>query len=326
MYALDKIIQNADIERLLDYYGFEISNREGSIIRSNCKLHGGKNKTSFVINRENTLWFCHSGDCGGGDIFELVKRMEGISFVQAVNWLSNFFNIDITGLEVIERKSKLKQELNAFIKVMKGKKKKNFEEFEIEETIKAVSKFRGFKEETLDFFELGYVDKITLDKRDGGKYTVYKRLVFPIVFKGLQVGMALRRTRSSDVPKWSNQPVNIDTGELLYNYDNAIGKPFIVVVEGITDVWAYHEIGITAVATFGAHMTDKQYRLLMKTGADIILSYDNDDAGIKATKKAIELFKNKANIFIIDLPEGKDPESIPREELMKLYDNRRKNT
>lgn len=324
VYALDKIIQNTDIEKLLEYYGFEISNREGVILRGKCKIHGGDNPTAFVINRETTMWYCHTGDCGGGDVFELVQKMNNINFPQAVEWLSSFFNVDITGLEIIERKSELKKELDIFIKTMKGKKKKVLDEYIVEEEILPVKKFRQFKEETLDFFKLGYVNKITLDKRGGGEYTLYKRLLFPIIYKNKMVGIALRRTRSSDVPKWSNQPLNIDTGEILYNYDETSGKANIVVVEGITDVWAYHEIGITAVATFGAHITDKQYKLLMKTGADLTFSFDGDKAGREATKKSVELFKNKANIYIVDMPEGSDPEGLKREELLELYEKRQK--
>lgn len=324
MYALDKIIKNADVEKLLDYYGFEISSREGIILRGKCKIHGGDNPTAFVINKESTLWFCHTGDCGGGDIFELVQKMNGISFIQSVEWLSSFFDVDINGLEIVERKSKLKKELQAFIKAMTNTKKKTIEEYSIKEEVKRVKKFRNFKEETLSYFNLGYVKEIELERKNGSKYKVFNRLVFPIIFKNKQIGIVLRRINSKDTPKWSNQPVNIDTGEVLYNYDNAIGQPVIVVVEGITDVWAYHEIGVVAVATFGAHITDKQYRLLIKTGADIVFSFDGDEAGDKATKKGIEMFKNKANIELINIPKGKDPENLNREELKELYESRRK--
>jgi DNA primase len=87
-------------------------------------------------------------------------------------------------------------------------------------------------------------------------------------------------------------------------------------------VWAYHEIGVTAVCTYGAHLADEQYKLLLKTGADIILSYDNDDAGNKARDKAIEMLKNKTNLFLVTLPKGKDPENITRQELRECYEAR----
>lgn len=324
MYALDKILQSVDVDKLLEHFGFEVSNTEGSILRGKCKIHGGNNPTSFVMNRETTMWFCHTGGCGGGDAFELVQKLLHITFFESVEWLSKFFEVDITGLEILERKDKLKKELDIFIKAMKGKKTKIINEYVISEEIKSVKSFRKFKKETLEHFKLGYVDKITLKKRSDEEYTLRNRLLFPIIFQGKTVGIALRRTKNSDVPKWSNQPINIDTGEMLYNYDATIGENIIVIVEGITDVWAYHEIGITAIATFGAHLTDKQYKLIIKTGADVVLSYDNDVAGNKARDKAIKMLKNKCNLYSVTLPEGHDAEDIERGELKELYDNRKK--
>ena len=111
---------------------------------------------------------------------------------------------------------------------------------------------------------------------------------------------------------------------MLYNYDNAKSESIIVVVEGIFDVFAYYEIGIQAVALFGSSVSKGQYELLMRTGADIVLSLDADNAGRKGTEKAIQMFKNKARISVVDLPEGKDASSITREELLNLYNTRRK--
>ena len=151
-----------------------------------------------------------------------------------------------------------------------------------------------------------FAKQIELDKKNGDKYVLFNRLVFPIIYSDVQIGASLRRTKSSDYPKWSHQPANIDTGKILYNYDNA--KHSSKIVEGITDVWAYHEIGVDAVATFGAHLTKDQYKLLLTTGADIILSYDGDDAGRLANQKAKDMLKNKANVKEVIFNQGNDPE------------------
>ena len=83
-------------------------------------------------------------------------------------------------------------------------------------------------------------------------------------------------------------------------------------------------MGLTAVATFGAHLTKEQAYLLIKTGATIILCYDGDDAGEVATKKAIEMLSNKADLFKITLNQGDDPECTSREELYERYTNRKR--
>ena len=324
MYALDKVLENIDTELLLDELGFDVPNNDEEFIRTKCAIHGGDNPTSFVINRENTLWFCHTGGCGGGDAIELVKKIKGLSFHQSINWLSDLFNVDISGLEIKEKKSRFKEDLKSFVSAMKMVKKKDIDEYVVDVEVKSLKSFREFKKETIEHFNMGFVSSIDLNKRDGGQYTLRNRLLFPIIFNNKQVGVALRRTKSKDVPKWSNQPINMNYGDVLYNYDNSVGKSTIVVSEGITDVWAYHEIDVCAVATFGAHLTDKQYKLLLKTGADIVLAYDNDKAGNEAKKKAIKMLKNKVNLYVIDLPVDKDAEDITREELLNAYKSRRR--
>lgn len=326
MDAITLITENLDVEKLLNYYDFDHINSNGEIIRACCKLHGGNNPSAFVINKETGLWYCHTGNCGGGDVFTLVQKMEGFNdFPSTVRWVANFFNIDISNLTITERKINYIIDLRNFIKMMKNHKKKEIQPFYIQEEIKSVTKFRNFKLDTINHFQLGYVDKVKLQKRTGEDYILYNRLVFPIIFDNIQIGISFRRIKHNDIPKWSHQPALTDFGNILYNYDECKTKPSIVICEGITDVWAYHEINVPAVATFGAHITKEQYNLLLKTGADLIFSFDGDEAGQEATKKAFKMFKNKANLSYITFNTIEDPESIQREVLYVRYNNRKKN-
>lgn len=323
MDAVTTIKQHMDIDRLLEHYDFDHVHTDGEMIRSCCKIHGGNNPNAFVISRETGLWYCFTGGCGAGDMFTLVQKMEKIEFKDAVNWLANFYEIDINNLEIIERKPDYIKELNKFIKMMKGKKKVSSTEYHITEEIKEVTRYRNFTPETLLHFKLGFVDSICLAKRDGKVYSLQKRLVFPIIFDGIQVGLSLRRTRTADYPKWSHQPATLETANLLYNYDSCKSVDSVILCEGITDVWAFHELGLNAVATFGAHVTDQQYKLILKTGcSEVVLAYDGDDAGKKAVNKCIELFKHKVKISIIDFESNEDPESISRSELIDRYRKR----
>lgn len=324
MDAVTLINENLNIEQLLEHYQFNDVHSDGEIIRCCCKLHEGSNPTAFAISRETGLWFCHTGCNRGGDHYTLVQIMEHLDFIPAVQWLAEFFHLDISGAQIIERKPTYIKELQTFVKLMKKRKPKDLLPFTLDQELKVVTKYRNFKNETLIFFNLGFVEHVTLTKRNNEKYTLHNRLVFPILFKGIQIGMSLRRTNSSDVPKWSHQPVHIDTGAILYNYDNIGNSQSVVICEGITDVWAYHEVGVTAVATFGAHITELQYKLLLKTGADLVLSFDGDEAGRLATEKAKFMFHNKANLSQVHFDEGEDPESIDREVLLNKYNNRRK--
>ena len=80
MDATTLIQQHLDVEALLEHYGFNNIHNNGDIIRACCKLHGGDNPTAFVINKNTGLWYCHTGECGGGDVFTLVQKFEGINF------------------------------------------------------------------------------------------------------------------------------------------------------------------------------------------------------------------------------------------------------
>lgn len=324
MDAVTLLEEHVDVVRLLEHYDFDKMRNEGVMIRSCCKLHGGNNPSAFVINSETGLWYCHTGTCGGGDIYTLVQVMEECSFSDAVKWVAEFFGVNIGDLQIIERKDKHLKEMRAWVKVMQSRKKSDMSPFALNVPVREVKKLRNFKEETLEHFKLGFVDEISLEKNSGGFYKLTNRLVFPIIQNGIQVGVSLRKTKAPDFPKWSHQPKAIRTNELLYNYDATKGQSEIVIVEGALDVWAFHEIGVVAVATFGAHITDEQYKLLMRTGADLVFAYDGDEAGRNATEKATNLFKNKANISYIPFGEEEDPASIEREQLKLNYEKRKK--
>ena len=156
--ALNKILENIDIIKLLSHYGFNTTHQEGNMLRSKCMIHGGDNPSAFVINLDNSLWYCHTGDCGGGDIVTLVEKMEGYtgqsSFPKAIRFLADFFDVDISNLEITERKDRNKKELEKFIKLMKKRKKKSIKEYALPDA-KLIIKFRDFKLETLQYFEIG---------------------------------------------------------------------------------------------------------------------------------------------------------------------------
>jgi HK97 gp10 family phage protein len=107
MDATTLIMQNLDVPHILRHYDFDkVKSDRGGFIRSCCKLHGGSNPTSFVINEDNGLWFCHSGGCGGGDIFTLVEKLEGIPFPKAVSRVAELLGVDIENMEISDKKKR----------------------------------------------------------------------------------------------------------------------------------------------------------------------------------------------------------------------------
>ena len=322
MDALTLLNEHVDILRIMEHYQFVDAVEEGGYVRSCCKIHDGNNPSSFVANIDTKLWFCHTGGCGGGDIYTLVQRMEECSFKEAVEFIAKFFVVNIDELEVMERKSEQIQELKAWVKAVQSRRVVTFNEFKLIDEAKNVTQFRDFQPETLKHFGLKWLEVFHGFKRSGTPYLLKNRLLFPIYQGGLLIGASLRRVSENDFPKWSHQPVHFHTGDILYNYDSVLGKSEVIVVEGIVDVWAYHEIGLHAVCTFGAHLTDEQKKLLMRTGADIVLSYDGDDAGRTAQAKIFEQLSKTTNTKQVFLSDGQDPASIRREELWIHYERK----
>ena len=277
--AIWHIQNNLDVLKILNHYGFEKINASGKYYRACCKIHGGDSPTSFVINSENGLWYCHTTcDCGG-DVFTLAEKIENINFPQAVKAIASILGIDIDGMEIGVRTNDLIKETKNVLDIIKNNKAKELQEYVINADIKKVNGYKGFREETLKYFDVGFIEEMEVPKSNKeGTYKITKSLVFPIIMNGVQIGASFRATKSDAFAKWIHQPTNINTSEILFNYDNAKSSNIIVICEGITDVMAYHEIGVSAVACFGSHMTLQQVELLRNTCAVIVLSFYGDNA------------------------------------------------
>jgi len=320
MYAVDKILThpNFNFKTILEHYKFNNIKIYGNTIRAACKIHNGNNPTAFVVNLDNNLWYCHTGDCGGGDVFTLVEKLERVSFKQAVKIIAEILSIDIANMDIAERQLDYIKEMQTWLKLMKEKKGNvKYTPYIPNGTFEPLTTFRDFNVDTINFHKASFAKEIFAISSENKMFTLYNQICIPLFYKEMQIGISLRKTNQDKMPKWIHQPPNIATRNLLYNFDNVKTQTNIVVVEGIFDVWAFHEIGFPAVATFGAHMTNHQYKKLFKTGANIIFCYDNDNAGRIATEKAYEKFKNKANMYKINLPDDQDPSSITRETLLQ---------
>lgn len=328
----DAIKDSIDPISILQYYGFKHIRNYGDTIRACCGIHNGDNETGFVWNLNNNLWYCYTGDCGGGDIYDLVMMMEGIDFKSAVYKLAEIADLNIDGITfqrnfnaISEQRKWLEKEKQKHILSLEKEyvnliPHKKYRVDEIEENILT----HRFKPETFDFYN-SYFARIfpTEDKLYENK------LVIPIIKSGICHGVALRDYTGLAKSKWLYQPKGIKMNAILYNFDEAKqiiednNLNDIVLTEGIFDVWAYHEAGIdNVVCVFGSNLSNEQEKLILRAGVNVVLSFDNDDAGNKCKAKAIKMLKDKTEVKQIYLPDGKDPCDLDRETLHKLYLNR----
>ena len=314
MDAKSLIDSYIDGATLLRYYDFRSINDKHEIIRSCCKLHDGNEPTAFAYNTTTNTFFCHTSDCGGGDAYEIVKRLENCSYPQAIIKMAEIFHVDITNLKLSTIKTANQKEQDEWLDLMKKLLDKSIPSTFILPDLELVeiAKFRDYKHETLTHYHATFTKQYPIKRADGTFYQLKNRIVIPIIFKDIQVGVALRRTRSSDIQKWSNQ--GFDSGTILYNYDNCLkymietGCDEVICVEGIFDVWACFEQGIyNVVATFGAHVTETQTELLFTMCTTLILAYDNDEAGRANIGKVIKELRYKFELYIMRFEEGNDP-------------------
>lgn len=316
-------------ETLLSYYGFKHIRNYGDTLRACCAIHGGDNETGFVWNLSNNLWFCYTGDCGGGDAYDLVMKMENVDFKTAVSRIAELAGIDINEVDFHQKfdvineqhkwleRQKKKTILNNNSEFLNDIPHKKYLVTEIENNLIS----NRFKPETFNYFN-SYFARIYPTKE-----RLYEnKLVIPLKKNEIMCGVALRDFSGLSKPKWLYLPKGLKIGSILYNYEKAIefadeyGLDELILVEGIFDVWAYHEAGIdNAVCVFGSSLSETQSRMILKTGLDVTLSFDNDEAGNRCTEKVKKMLKNKTEIKQIYIPSGCDPCDVDRDVLKSLY-------
>lgn len=326
--ATEYIKEHIKPKEVLEYFGFRNIIEYEDEIRACCEIHKGDNPNAFVWKKSNNLWFCYTGEnCGGGDIFDLIMKMiPNISFKESITKAAAILNLDIEGMNLDISENRIRNEQKVWL--TKQRNSTNIQKSQFIYSIinePSECRFHRFDDKTLSFYNAKSVQQIRINE------TIFKdKLIIPIRFNDEEVALALRDLTGNYAPKWLYQPRGVKLSHKFYNYDRVNrlieedGIEEVILVEGIFDVWAYHKIGIDNVlAIFGSNISKEQYEILMKLNIKITLSFDNDDAGNKATNKAIDMFLKKTEYSVIRLPKGKDPADCSEEELMNCYINRR---
>ena len=325
MNAVEYISKNMNARKILDHYNFRDIVETDDSIRSCCEIHNGNNPTAFVWNKQNNLWYCYTSDCGGGDVFTLIEKLEKVGFTKAVAIVASILELDITGLKVEKQTDLVINNTKKWIEFMKKKNQVILSDvpYELPNTkyYDDITMLDRFDTSLTNFYEAKYCRVYPTEEG-----FLYNKLVIPIYFMNILRGVALRDTTGKYQPKWMFQPKSLPIRCLLYNYDAAMQcvrdsqTSEIILVEGVFDVWAYHRIGIdNVVGIFGSSLKQEQKALLLKTGLDIVTSFDNDDAGNKCTKDVIQYFKYKATVKTVQFPIGKDPGDCTPDELKEYY-------
>ncbi len=318
--------------------------RAGSAYKGLCPFHSEKT-ASFIVSPDRESWHCFG--CGkGGDIFTFLMEREGLDFREALTRLADKAGVELSERTATEdrRRRRLREALEAAIAWYREVLTRTPQA----ERARAYLAERGFSEETLDRFGIGYAPQNweALTKRlaargftpdellgaglaspsnRGGVIDRFRgRVIIPIRdASGRATGLGGRLLPGSDGPKYLNSPATplFDKSRTLFGIDLAKGairkEKLSVIVEGYTDVMAAHQAGFAnVVASLGTALTAGQVDLATRYADGVALAYDVDLAGEAATQRGLleELGPDAAvsKVRVIRIPVGKDPDELIR--------------
>ncbi|MCH5190038.1 MAG: DNA primase [Oscillospiraceae bacterium] len=329
--------RRADIETIISSY-VNIK-RNGKICRGLCPFHGEKTP-SFTVYPDTQSFYCFG--CGeGGDVIRFICSIENLNYIDAVKFLADKVGMDLPEdnsydaslskrrLRMYEANREAARFFNKQLLSPQGAAAANYcrERRLTKETVikfglgyapdswtslKEYMNSKGFND-----YELAEAD--LLKKSSKGTYfdTFRHRLVFPIIdLRGNVLGFSGRRIREEDRGKYVNTSDTLvyKKGNEVFalNFARKSGKDSLILCEGNIDAVMLHQAGFTnAVAGLGTALTQEQAHLLSRYASEIFICYDNDEAGGKATARALEvLSKTNAKIRVLNLSGGKDPDEI----------------
>jgi DNA primase len=342
---LDEILRRTDIVQLV---GRRVKlARRGRVFWGLCPFHKEKSP-SFKVDNERRNYKCFG--CGeGGSAFKWLMDVEGLSFRESVEKLAGEAGVELPQWtpedEAREQKKKsLYDVIEAacvfFEQQLQGRGGAPARDYLAS---------RGLDDATIRQFRLGYAPdshtaliadlkakNIQLDDivaaglarnaEDGrpARDFFYNRVMFPIAdFRGRVIAFGARALEAEAKPKYINtgETSLFSKGELLYNFATAraaaLKSGAIVVAEGYMDVIALVRAGFdAAVAPLGTALTEDQLTLLWRTAPEPILSFDGDDAGLRAAQRAARLalpmLAPGHSLRFAFLPAGEDPDSFLR--------------
>jgi DNA primase len=327
-----------------------------------CPFHNEKTP-SFTVSDEKQIFHCF-GCHTGGNVFKFLMEYKKISFVEAVQELAEQLGIPLeyeesAGYEEQQTEQETLYDVNT--EAAKYFLNNLLNDAEGDGVRKYLQE-RNIKTQTIRAFGLGYTlrgwenfinfakgKKIDLDKAvnlgligksDDGRYydKLPGRLIFPIFSpNGRVVAFAGRILDPEEKgAKYINSPESLIYSKSKILYGLSFAKDEIrrlnkaILVEGYMDLISLYQSGIkNVVAVSGTALTDDQVQLLSRYTKDVVLLFDSDTAGIKASMRSIEvLLKQDMEVKIVSLPKGEDPDSYVNkfgkdkfDDLMKLAEN-----
>ncbi|MBQ1659228.1 MAG: DNA primase [Clostridia bacterium] len=311
--------------------------KSGRTLMGLCPFHNEKSP-SFSVSAENGYFHCFG--CGaGGDVITFIKRIENLDYIDAVKFLAQRAGMAVPEGKSTDGLTKLRTRIyeanreaakfyNKFLYTPQGKDGLDY------------LKSRHLSDKTIIHFGLGYSPKSRFElvnhlkkkgftdseliqanlanKSDKGYLfdRFSDRVMFPILdLKGNVIAFG-GRIMSDIKPKYLNTSdtpaFNKSRNLFALQFAKNKAKGQLILVEGYMDVIALHQAGFeNAVATLGTSLTNEQATIIKRYCEEIVICYDSDEAGQKATSRAISILRPTGlRIKILKVPSGKDPDEF----------------
>lgn len=341
--SIEEVKNTVKIEEVIE--DFVSLKRRGVNMLGLCPFHNEKTP-SFTVSPTKNIYKCFG--CGqAGDSITFIMEHEGYSYVEAIKYLAGKYQIPIEEKELSVEDIKEKQVKDSLFIINEFAQEYFQNNLLNGREGRAIGlsyfKERGFSDETIASFQLGYANEDPKDLTDIAHRKQYNidnmkkvglvskngydffrsRVMFAIQNLSGKVIAFAGRTLSTDkkTPKYINSPESdiYNKRKILYGLYQA--KQSIrkldecLLVEGYTDVISLHQNGVqNVVATSGTALTEDQIRLIHRYTPNVKLLYDGDTAGIKAALRGLDMIlEQDMNVKLVLLPEGQDPDSYIKE-------------
>ena len=340
--TIQQILSRIDIIDIIS--SFVKLKKRGSNYLGLCPFHNEKTP-SFTVSPSKEIYKCFG--CGrSGNSISFLMEHEKYSYVEALRWLANKYNVEI---EETETSPEVKQQilLADSLYAINNFAQKYFTDVlfntdEGQDVGLSYLKQRGFREEIIKKFQLGFnpssrddfaktaiASQFNIDYlqksglvtiRDEKPLDNYRgRIIFPVHNQsGKVLGFGARLIKNNDkAPKYINTPENEIYIKSKILYGSYFARLAIdkadecLLVEGYTDVVALHQAGIeNVVASGGTSLTTDQLRLVKKYTSNLTIIYDGDPAGVKAALRGLDMaLEEGLNVKLVLIPDKEDPDS-----------------
>jgi len=354
--TVDRILDAANIVDVVS--DFVTLKRAGANLKGLCPFHDDRTP-SFMVSPSKNICKCFACGKGGTPVHFIMEH-EQLTYPEALRYLAKKYHIEIKEREQTDEEKAEQSERESMFVVNEWANEWFQKQMNDTVDGRAVGlayfRQRGFRDDIIKKFQLGfcpdkfdaqwqaakaegYNEEFVLktglcirNEQTGKTYDRFRnRVIFPIhTISGKVVGFGGRvldsRTKGVQV-KYQNSPESVIYSKKRELYGLYLAKQAIVknelcyLVEGYTDVMAMHQQGVeNVVASSGTALTEDQIRAIHRFTENIVVIYDGDAAGIKASQRGIDmLLAEGMNVKLLLLPDGDDPDSFARKHTATEY-------